>query len=210
MKGRATAYSSQELDWIKANSTRTRREAHADFQCLFDRHDVRLSNFNALCKRKGWMTGRTGRYEKGAVPMNKGQKMPFNPNSARTQFKKGQEPHNTRYLGHRRTTRDGYVEVSVAETNPHTGYNRRYVQEHRYRWEKTNGPVPDGHVLKCLDGDKTNTDPANWKCIPRALLPRLNGRFGRGYDDTDPELKPTIMAVVELEHAARKASKDAS
>jgi hypothetical protein len=53
-------------------------------------------------------------------------------------------------------------------------------------------------VLKCK-GDCLNTDPSNWELIPRALLPRLSGRFGRGYDDAPSELKPTIMAVVKLE-----------
>ena len=36
-----------------------------------------------------------------------------------------------------------------------------------------------------------------------ALAPRLNGRFGRGYDTAPPELKPTILAIAKLEHAAR-------
>ena len=50
------------------------------------------------------------------------------------------------------------------------------------------GPVPDGHRLKCLDGDKTNCDPSNWEAVPMALAPRLNGRFGRGYDTAPAEL----------------------
>ena len=69
-------------------------------------------------------------------------------------------------------------------------------------WEQAHGPVPDGMALKCL-GEKTNTDPANWVLVPRALLPRLNGRFGRGYDDAPAELKPAIMAVAKLEHGVR-------
>lgn len=44
----------------------------------------------------------------------------------------------------------------------------------------------------------------NWVAIPRALLPRLNGRFGRNYDDAPPELKPAILAIAKLEHAARE------
>jgi hypothetical protein len=35
-------------------------------------------------------------------------------------------------------------------------------------------------ALKCLDGNKQNTDPSNWEAVPRALLPRLAGgnRYG--------------------------------
>jgi hypothetical protein len=36
------------------------------------------------------------------------------------------------------------------------------------------------------------------------VLPRLSGRFGRGYDDAPSELKPTIMAVAKLEHQLRQ------
>lgn len=61
--------------------------------------------------------------------------------------------------------------------------------------------------LKCLSDDKTNCDPSNWELIPRALLPRLNGRFGRNYDDASPELKPVILAVAKLEHQARERRK---
>jgi hypothetical protein len=100
-------------------------------------------------------------------------------------------------------TVDGYVEISVNETNPHTGFERRYVQKHRWLWEKKNGPVPYGFVLKCK-GDRLDTDPSNWELIPRAILPRLSGRFGRGYEDAPKELKPTIMAVAKLEHQLRE------
>ena len=139
---------------------------------------------------------------------NKGKKMPFNPNSARTQFKKGQRPHTWRGAGHERVDKkDGYVIMIVDEPNPHTGASTRPVLKHRYLWEKLNGPVPEGHRLKCLDGDKTNTDPSNWEAIPAAMAPRLNGRHGRGYDDAPAELKPTIMLTAKLEHAAREAKK---
>ena len=74
------------------------------------------------------------------------------------------------------------------------------------RWEEVNGPIPDGHCLKCVDGNKSNTDPKNWLSIPRALLPRLNSRWKTlRFDDAEPELKPYILAVAELQHAAKQA-----
>ena len=177
-----------------------RRELHAAFVAEFGRNDVSLNNLKALCKRKGWLTGRTGQFQPGQEPANKGKSMPYNPNSARTQFKKGQLPHNTKFAGHERVSKDGYVEISVNETNPHTGYERRYVLKHRWLWEQVNGPVPEGMALKCLDGNKQNTDLSNWKLVPRAILPRLNGIYGRGYDKAPEDLKPTIMAATELEY----------
>ncbi|MEP3688140.1 MAG: HNH endonuclease signature motif containing protein [Sulfitobacter dubius] len=207
MKGRTIPYSPAELAWIKANSKRLRPEAHAEFCDRFDRQDVALSNFNSLCKRKGWMTGRTGNFTKGQTPYNKGKRMPFNANSAKHRFKKGNLPHNTKHLGHERLSKEGYVEISVDEPNPHTGFERRYVLKHRHLWEKKHGPVPEDHVLKSINGNKANTDPSNWKAIPRALLPRLStGRWYKPYDQYEPEVRPTVLALAQLDHAARKAS----
>lgn len=209
MKGRHIPYSEAELAFIYERRTLTRAELHAAFAAEFGRADVSCATLAGLCKRKGWSTGRTGRFTPGAAPHNKGKPMPFHPNSAATRFKKGRLPHNTKWAGHERISKDGYVEISVEEPNPHTGFERRYVQKHRWLWEKENGPVPEGHALKCLDGNRLNTDPANWKAIPRAMLPRLGGRFGRGYDAAPAEIKPTIMAVTELEHIARQRRKEA-
>ena len=36
------------------------------------------------------------------------------------------------------------------------------------------------------------------------MLPRLSGRWGLGYDEAPDELKPTVLAVAELEHKARE------
>ena len=174
----------------------------------FGRNDVKPNHLHALRKRMGWKTGRTGCFAGGIVPHNKGKPHPAarGPNSARHHFKKGHQPHNTNYAGHERVSKDGYVEISVNETNPHTGFERRYVLKHRWLWEQAHGQVPKGMALKCL-GDRLNTDPSNWELVPRALLPRLGGRWGRNYDEAPAELKPTIMAVVKLEHGLRERRK---
>jgi hypothetical protein len=205
MKGRQIIYSARELGFIERRRTMNRRELHAKFVAKFTRPDVSLIHLNSLCKRKGWFTGRTGQIVKGSVPHNKGKPHPAarHPNAAKNHFKKGNLPHNTNYLGHERVSKDGYVEISIDETNPHTGFDRRYVLKHRWAWEQKHGPVPDGMCLKCRS-DQLNTDPANWELVPRALLPRLNGRFGRGYDEAPAELKPAIMAVVKIEHTIRE------
>lgn len=212
MKGRHISYSAEELAWLQENCTLQIGWYHAAFVLRFSRYDVTEGNLHSLRKRKGWRTGRTGQFVKGQEPVNKGKpcapgKGGNHPNARRTQFRKGQEPHNTRYLGHERVSKDGYVEISVDQPNPHTGYHRRYVLKHKWLWEQANGPVPAGHALKCLDGDKLNTDPSNWEPIPRAMLPRLAGgnRYHRklAYDQAAPEVRPAIMAVAKLQHAVK-------
>jgi hypothetical protein len=208
MKGRHNIYSPEELAWIEARKDRPRRELHVVFCATFGREDIRLDAFKGLCKRMGWMTGRTGCYPKGSLPHNAGKTCEpgrggRHPNSQRTQFKKGALPHTTKYLGHERISKDGYIEISVAERNPHTGFERRYVLKHRHLWEKANGPIPKGHCLKCRDGDRLNTDPSNWELIPRSMQVYLQGRWGLDYDNAAPEVRPTIMAIAKAKHAAR-------
>lgn len=208
MKGHAIPYSAEEMTWLETNLMLPISAYHRDFCETFGRDDVSAINLHSLRKRKGWKTGRTGCFAKGVVPHNKGKPFPTRGRAAETQFRKGQRPHNTNYLGHERVSKDGYVEISVDERNPHTGFERRYVLKHRWLWEKAHGPVPAGMCLKCR-GDRLNTDPSNWELVARALLPRLGGRFGRGYDAAPAELKPTIMAVAKLEHSARSRSREA-
>lgn len=200
MKGRRIVYSAEEMAWLEANRFMVISEYRATFVSTFGREDVSEANLHSLRKRKGWKTGRIG-WVKGNIPHNKGKPHPTRGRAALTQFKKGQLPHNTNYLGHERVSKDGYVEISVAETNPHTGFERRYVLKHRWLWEKVNGPVPKGMALKCL-GDRQNTDPSNWELVPRALLPRINGgRASRtiAYDTAPAELRPAILAIAKID-----------
>lgn len=204
-KGRGMKYTPVELSWLHANETLTIRELHRQFIAAFPARvdDVTPEKLQSLRKRIGMKTGRTGQFPKGTVPPNKGKKMPYNAASATTQFKKGQRPHTWRGAGHESTDEHGYVWIIVDDINPYTGAPTRRIQKHKWLWEQKNGPVADGHVLKCLDGDKSNTDPSNWEAVPTGLLPRLNGKSGRHYDTAPAQLKPTIMAVAKLEHAAR-------
>ena len=203
MKGRAIKYSAEELAWIEAHKTMVRRQAHERFAAEFGRMDVSLQNYVALCKRRGWHTGRDGRFYAGQASWNKGKKVGLHPGSAATTFKKGSMngAARARYkpIGTERISKDGYLERKIHDGQP---IQSRWRAVHVIRWEQQNGPVPDGHCLKCLDGDRTNTDPSNWECISRALLPRLNARWsGVKYDDADPEVKPAIMAVAKLDQA---------
>lgn len=204
-------YTADELAWIKRHCTAPRREAHARFCRRFDRTDVSLVHFNALCKRKGWATGRTGCFPKGNVPYNLGMTRPFNANSARTQFKKGNRTdranENYKPIGSERMTRDGYIERKIHDGLP---LQSRWRAVHLIEWEAVHGPLPKGHCLKCLDGDKRNTDPSNWTLLSRGLLPFLNGHRGHNYDQAPPELKPAILALAKLKRAKFEKKRKAS
>lgn len=209
MKGKWISYTDAELSWIKACCDLPRTEAHALFVEIFKRPDVSMTNFNALCKRNGWFTGRSGQFVKGEKradnPARKGYAPPgcekgwFKPGVRRGRANAIYQP-----VGAERTSREGYLERKINDAMP---FNRRWRAVHLIEWEAVHGPLPEGHILKNLSGDRTNTAPSNYEAIPRALLPRLNGRFGRGYDAAPEEVKPTILAIAKLEHRAREARK---
>jgi hypothetical protein len=205
MRGAPIRYTAAELDWIKACSDLPRVELHALFVQVFGRTEVTQQNLTALCKRNGWLTGRTGRFCKGQISHNAGKKGFVAPGSEKGWFKPGvrQGVATKLYqpIGTERVSKDGYRERKINDDMP---LQRRWRAVHLVEWEAINGPLPAGHALKCLDSDKTNTDPSNWTCVPRALLPRLNGRFGRDYDHAPAELKPTILAIAKLEHKVRE------
>jgi hypothetical protein len=208
MRGRAFGYSEEELAWIKARRELPRRLLHMAFCVVFDRYEVTEDAIKALCLRKGWGSGRTGCFPKGSVPPNKGKKCPpgvggNSPEARRTQFRKGQVSKNFKGHGHEWIcSKDGYVLMIVAEKNPWSGNATRPVHKHKYLWEQKNGPVPEGHILKCLDGNKLNTDPSNWEAIHRGVNVWLNHRRNPlNYEAAPPELKPTILAIAKLKHA---------
>lgn len=101
------------------------------------------------------------------------------------QFKKGTLPHNTKYNGHERITKDGYVEIRLSRGN--------YVLKHRYMWEKANGSLPKGYCLTCINGDKTNTSPGNWKLISRIENCLNNSRYR-----LPEELIPSTALLIQL------------
>jgi hypothetical protein len=190
--------SAAELAWLRDNCTLPIADYHQEFCKAFRREDLLAEQLHALRKREGWRTGRTGRFEKGRTPTNKGKPRSYNENSARTQFKKGNRSGVAvdKYLpiGTERV-RDGYLVRKIHDGLP---MQSRWRAVHLLIWEAAHGPIPEGMALKCK-GERGNPAPDNWEAVPRAMLPRLNNRWGRSYDEAAAELRPTIMAVARLE-----------
>jgi len=140
-------------------------------------------------------SGRTGCFEKGHRNWNKGTKGLCKPNSG--SFKKGRVPANHKKLGSERTDKkDGYVWIKVAEWDPNFHRPTRWKCKHVHLWEQKYGPVPEGFVLKFIDGDKENVDPSNLMLISLSLNLRLNKH---GYNNAPAEIKPSILALAKME-----------
>ena len=203
--GRYRHFSRIEAAWLRENVTMETADWHKAFCAQFGRSDISKDQLIAFRDRRGWRTGRTGCFVKGQTPPNKGKKCPpgvggNSPAARRTQFKKGQVSRNFKGAGHEWVdAKDGYVWLILAEKNPWTGAATRPVLKHRWLWEKKNGAIPKGHVLKCLDGNKQNCDPSNWELIPRAVNVWLNHKHNRlDYETAPAELRPAILAIAKL------------
>lgn len=157
--------------------------------------------------KRGDRIGTATCFKKGHVPATKGIKRPagWSPGlMSTTQFKKAQSPRNWRPLGSTRIIK-GYEFTKVGDA-PMVSWIVNWRQSHIVNWEAVNGPLPEGHALKSLDGNRLNTAAENWVAIPRALLPRLSGgRWHRqGYDTAPDDLKALILTTAKLAHVLKQ------
>src|SRR5699024_1529896 len=190
-------YTNEMLDWVKDNQAdNPRSELTEMFNDKFNM-DLGKGTLAALCKRKGWKSNLNARYPKGAVPWNKGKKGYMGANA--TSFKKGQTPKNHRPVGSERITRDGYMEVKIAEP-------RTWRLKHIVEWEKINGKLPSGHVIRLLDGDKTNCNIGNLLCISRGANATSN-RLNRANTDS-AELNRAILMTENLRDRIRSKNNE--
>ena len=131
---------------------------------------------------------RTGRFEKGIIPWNKGISFQAGGRSAETRFKKGNIPHNHRPVGSERITKDGYVEIKVAEPD-------KWELKHRVVWEEHHGEVPKDHIVTFIDLDRTNCNIDNLKMISMAQNAVLNKMFERPENE---ELYDLTLQLTDL------------
>lgn len=188
MKGQQINYSEEELVFIKINSKLPRKDLHLKFCAKFKRNDINQSNISALCKRKGWSTGRTGCFSKDQTPWNLGKKGYMGPNE--TTFKKGNRPANWKPVGTERINTDGYTEVKTEEP-------KTWELKQRHIWEKENGPVKKGHIIIFIDGNKENCSIGNLYQVSRAVNSQLN-RDGYGNLTGDLRISAAVMKRLEL------------
>jgi hypothetical protein len=102
-------------------------------------------------------------FKKGMTSWNKGTKGVMM-GGVETQFKKGQNPHNTKPIGYR-STRDGYTVEKTAN-----GFKLVHVM----LWESINGPVAKGMLVVFKDRNKQNMCIENLELIDRNEHMRRN------------------------------------
>ena len=139
----------------------------------------------------------TGRFLKGSIPWNKGLKgwQKVKPSNL---FKKGNLPKKTRPIGDERVTRDGFVEVKIAQPKvwklKHHVIYEKYHNEKIGRWDK----------VIFLDGNKRNFDISNLKKISNSEQIFLAQTKLLG---NNPENNKTALLLAKLTATVKKMEK---
>ncbi len=148
-------------------------------------------------RNNGLKSGLDGRFQKGNIPFNKGKKFPNTPPNS-GQFQKGNKPHGWVPVGTIRYTTDGYPRVKVADPD-------KWEFCHRKEWERHYGPIPKGHGIAFLNGDKTNWNISNLVLLSNNEVIRMNSNH---YFTPDAELTRSGIGVVKLNNKLKELKED--
>ena len=107
-------------------------------------------------------TGGATRFEKGLTPWNKGKPFTVPEACKATQFKPGQKPWKTKPVGAERVNFAGHVEIKVQEDGTRAEMWRKKTV---VLWEAAHGPIPDGYIVVCRNGDQRDVRLDNLELI---------------------------------------------
>lgn len=120
----------------------------------------------AACRlRRGDNVGAAHRFKLGQNAWNKGIHFDSGGRSAETRFRPGLVPANHKPVGSTRTSKDGYLEIKIAEGM----FQWRLL--HREVWKEAHSDYPaKGTAIIFKDGNKTNCDISNLEVLTRKEL----------------------------------------
>ena len=194
-------YKKHHIDFVREKILEeyTIEEVADLFNDRFEIQTTKSGIANLMNKNNIKTLSNRGQFKKGMASFNKGLKQTdfMSPEAIErtkaTRFQKGQESHNKRPVGSERFTREGFIEVKVAEPNV-------WKLKHRLVWEEANGEVPDKHVVTFLDGNKQNVALENLRLITMEENAYLN-KNGLRYDDAElTEMGLNVAKVMTRTH----------
>ncbi len=169
---RLRRFTPEQADFITKNyAGRSVADLTDLFNERFDDHKTK-QQIKTFVHNRGIVSGRTGFFEKGNVPHNKGRKgWQAGGNSSKTRFKKGIRPHTWVPVGSERFSKEGIRQRKVTDTGPS---RRDWKSVHSLLWEEHYGPVPKGHIVVFRNGDRADIRIDNLELITREENMRRN------------------------------------
>lgn len=185
-KGTLHKWTREQFEFIaNAYKSMTIEQIHVAYNKEFNAQESLIS-IRACTRNHKMLSGRTGQFERGESPWNKGTIGVMRSNV--TSFAKGHRPHNWQPVGTRRISHDGYIEIKIKEP-------RTWKAKHLLTWERHYGPVPEGMMIKFKDGNKTYCAIDNLELVSRAENMILNQMK---YSDLPEELKESARLVAKV------------
>lgn len=146
-----------------------------EFAQMFNAHfGLQLSESQIIgaTKRYGFRNGLDFRFSPGQLAHNKGIRVCY-AGCEKTWFKQGHMPHNHKPVGSERVSKNGYIEIKIAEPKTWRG-------KHLVIWENHNGKLPKGYAIVFGDGNRRNFDIDNLLLVSRSELLMMNKRHLHG------------------------------
>ena len=198
-------WTDEMVDFIKEHAPRIEwsfKRIADEIRIRFNRPDMTATKVKNCVANKKIKTGRTGFFVKGHIPLNKGKRMSdeVREKCKSSWFKKNHRPHNEHPVGTQIFSHDGYLMQKVSD-DLHIPKKQRWKPVHHIVWEQVNGPVPPGHIVIFLDGNRQNFSIDNLKLISRKTNAGLN-QWGLRFDDA--ELTKTGIQITELKQTINK------
>jgi hypothetical protein len=141
---------------------------------IFNISESGVSNRANKLKLKKSYKNTAGHFKKGLIPHNKGKSIetymkPENIESIKkTQFKKGNQPHNTLKVGDIITRNEDGIEYYWIKTE------NGLMPLHRHLWEVNKGKIPKGYNVIFIDKNPKNCIFKNLKLVSNKELMELN------------------------------------
>ncbi len=155
-----------------------------------------LASLNRQMGENLQKNGFGSRFVKGHKSWNSGKKIGSHPNSAKTQFKKGQTPHNYQPVGTiLPVSLSPYLKIKIADPN-------KWEFLHRHNYEKAKGRIPTNFVVWFIDQNPKNCAVENLELITRKELGRRTSKL-----TLPPELQHAYRTLGRLKQAIKKFTK---
>ena len=98
-----------------------------------------------------------------------------------------------------------YEYVKVAE---HGSFYKAWKRKQVVVWERIHGPVPKGHCVIFLNGNRRDYSTDNLACVSNAILGKMQNGRGKSLYSENGAVTRTALKVCELDLKLKEVSND--